>query len=99
MNDENGPTKNNKIPGKNQMFIEAPYLEHYAKDNDNVVTTGLGITLWQKEDYGNSKPIAYGRRAIKQTEKKNSTGEFFLSSRKNVSYFPTSHFINGGGKS
>ena len=41
-----------------QMLTEGPCLAHYAKDKDNMVTTdasktGLGITLWQKQDDGN----------------------------------------------
>ena len=48
-----------------QMLTEGPCLAHYAKDNDNLVTsdastTGLGITLWQKQDDGNTKPISFG---------------------------------------
>ena len=35
------------------MVTEGPCLAHYAKENDNMVTTdasktGFGITLWQK---------------------------------------------------
>ena len=53
-------TRNNRIK---QMLYERPCLAHYAKDKDNMVTTdasktGLGITLWQKQDHGNIKPIA-----------------------------------------
>ena len=33
-------------------------------------TTGLGITLWQKQDDGNTKPISYGSRYLNDTEKK-----------------------------
>ena len=47
-----------------QMLTEGPCLAHYAKDKDNIVTTdasttGFGITLWQKQDDGNTKPM-YG---------------------------------------
>ena len=57
------------------MLTEGPCLAHYAKDKDNIVTTdasttGLGITLWQKQDDGNTKPIAYGSRYLNETEKK-----------------------------
>ena len=46
-----------------QMLTEGPCLAHYAKDKDIIVTTdasttGLVITLWQKQDDGNTKPIA-----------------------------------------
>ena len=58
-----------------QMLTEGPCLAHYAKDKDNIVTTdasttGLGITLWQKQDNGDTKPIAYGSRYLNDTEKK-----------------------------
>ena len=49
------------------MLTEVPCLAHYAKDKDNMVTTdpskiGLGITLWQKQDNGEIKPISNTRR-------------------------------------
>ena len=58
-----------------QILTEGPRLAHYAKDKDNILTTdasttGLGITLWQKQDDGNTKPIAYGSRLLNETEKK-----------------------------
>ena len=57
-----------------QMLTEGPCLAHYAKDKDNIVTTdasttGLGITIWQQQDNGNTKPIAYGSRYLNDTEK------------------------------
>ena len=63
-----------------QMLTEGPCLAYYAKDKENVVTTDasttrLGITLWQKQDDGNTKPIAYGSRYSNDTEKKYSIGE------------------------
>ena len=66
-----------------QMLTEGPCLAHYAKDKDNIVTTdasttGLGITLWQKQDDGNMKPIAFGSRYLNDTEKKYSIGELEL---------------------
>ena len=56
------------------MLTEGPCLAHYAEDKDNMVTieaskTGLGITLWQKQDDGNIKSIAYGSRYLNDTEK------------------------------
>ena len=65
------------------MLTEGPCLAHYAKEKDNIVktdasTTGLEIKLWQKEDDGNTKPIAYGSRYLNETEKKNSIGEWEL---------------------
>ena len=66
-----------------QMLTEGPCLAHYAKDKDNIVTTdastpGLGITIWQKQDNGNTKPIAYGGKYLNDTEKKYSIGEVGL---------------------
>ena len=65
------------------MLTEGPCLAHYAKDKDNMVTTdasktGLGITLWQKQDDGNIKPIAYGSRYLNDTKKNYSIGELEL---------------------
>ena len=40
--------------------------------------TGLGITLWQKQHDGNTKPIAFGSRYLNDTEKKYSIGELEL---------------------
>ena len=65
------------------MLTEGPCLAHYAKDKDNIVTTdasttGLGITLWQRQDDGNTKPIAYGSRYLNDTEKKYSIVELEL---------------------
>ena len=50
-----------------QMLTEGPCLANYAKDKDSIITTdasttGLGITIWQKQDNGNTKPTAYGSR-------------------------------------
>ena len=66
-----------------QMLTEVPCLAHYAKDKENIVTTdasttGLGITLWQKQHDGNTKPIAFGSRYLNDTEKKYSIGELEL---------------------
>ena len=66
-----------------QMLTEGWCLAHYAKDKENIVTTdasttGLGITLWQKHDEGNTKQIAYGNRYLNDTEKKYSMGELEL---------------------
>ena len=40
--------------------------------------TGLGITLWQKQDNGEMKPIAFGSRYLNDTEKNYSIGELEL---------------------
>ena len=65
------------------MLTEGPCLAHYAKDKDIIVTTdasttGLEITLWQKQDDGNTKPIAVGSIYLNDTEKKYSIGELEL---------------------
>ena len=57
------------------MLTDKPCLAHYAKDKCNMVATdasktGLGITLWQKQDNGEIKPIAFGSRFLNDTEKK-----------------------------
>ena len=46
-----------------------------AKDKENIVptdasTTALGFTLWQKQDDGNTRPIAFESRYLNETEKK-----------------------------
>ena len=69
-----GPEQETDFNRTKQMLTEGPCLAHYAKDKDNMVTTdasktGLGITLWQKQDDGNIKPIAYGSRYLNDTEK------------------------------
>ena len=62
------------------MLTEGPCLAHYAKDKDSIVTTnastiGLGNTLWQKQDNGNTKPREYGSRYLNDTKKKHSIAE------------------------
>ena len=57
-----------------QMLTECPCSAHYAKDNDNMVTTdasktGLGITLWQRQDNGDIKPIVHSNRYLNDTGK------------------------------
>ena len=37
--------------------------------------TGLGITLWQKQLEGETKPIAFGSRYLNDSEKNYSIGE------------------------
>ena len=62
-----------------QTLTEGPCLAHYAKDKEILVTTDTtGITLWQKQDDGNTTPIAYGSRYLNDTEKKYSIGELEL---------------------
>ena len=80
----NWGTERNEDFGKlKQMLTEGPCLAHYAMDKDNIIptdagTTGLGITLWQKQDNGDKTPIAYRTRYLNDTEKKYSIGELEL---------------------
>ena len=65
------------------MLTEGPCLAHHAKDKESIVTTdasttGLGVTLWQKQDDGNTKPIPFGSKYLNGTEKKYSIGELEL---------------------
>ena len=76
-----------------QMLTIGPGLAHYAKDKENIVTTdastiGLGITLWQKQDNGIMKPIAFGSRYLNETEKIYSIGELKLQAFVNTGKIP-----------
>ena len=78
-----GQEQENDFKQIKQMLTKKPCLAHYAKDKDNMVTTGasktgLGITLWQKQDDGKLKPIAFGSRYLNNTEKNYSIGELEL---------------------
>ena len=62
------------------MLTEGLFLAPYAKDKDYIETTdasttGLGITQWQKQSDGNTKPIEYKGRYFNETEKNFSIGE------------------------
>ena len=66
-----------------KILTKEPALAHYAKDRDNIVTTGasktgLGITLWQKQANGELKPIAFGSRFLNDSEKNYSIGQLKL---------------------
>ena len=55
----------------NQVY----FCSHYAKDRENIVTTdarktGAGIPLWRKQSDGETKPIAFGSRYVKEIERK-----------------------------
>ena len=57
-----------------KLSTEEPCLAHYTNDRENIVTTdasttGLGITLWQKQSDGEIEPIAFGSRYLKESEK------------------------------
>ena len=60
-----------------------PCLAHYNGNKENIVTTnpcntGLGIALWQRQNNGELKAIAYASRYLNDAEKKNSVGELEL---------------------
>ena len=51
-----------------------PCLAHYIGNKENIVTTdacgiGLGIALWQKQNHGDLKPIAFASRYLNDAEK------------------------------
>ena len=78
-----GEEQENDFKQIKQMLTEKPCLAHYAKDKDIMVTTdasktGLGITLWQKQDDWELKPIAFGSRYSNDTKKNYSIGELEL---------------------
>ena len=45
-----GDKQQREFGKKKQMLTAEPCLAHYAKDNENTVTTGASTTLWQKQD-------------------------------------------------
>ena len=60
-----------------------PCLAHYNENKENIVTTdarntGLGIALWQRQNNGELKAIAYASRYLNDAEKKYSVGELEL---------------------
>ena len=74
-----GPEQETDFIRMKQMLTEGPCLAQYAKDKESMVTTdasktGLGITLWKKQNDGNIKLFAYGSRYLNDTEKNFSTG-------------------------
>ena len=105
-----GPENETEFDRIIQMLTEGPCLARYAKENDNMVTidafkTGLWIILWQKQNDGSIKPIAYSSRYLNDTENKNfnrwigiissgmGTGEIpisFLRKERNLVYRPWS---------
>ena len=60
-----------------------PCLAHYNGNKDNIVTTdacntGLGIALWQRQNNGELKPIAFASRYLNDAAKKYSVGKIEL---------------------
>ena len=75
-----GPEQETDFNRIKQMLTEGPCLAHYAKEKENIgttdaSTTGLGITLWQNKDDGNTKPISHGGRYLNGTGTKSSISE------------------------
>ena len=55
------------------MLTEDPFWHTTQKTKivtTDASTTGLGLTLWQKQDNVNTKPIAFGSRYLNDTETK-----------------------------
>ena len=57
-----------------RKITETPCLTHYSSVRPNTITTdastkGLGSTLWQEEDNGDLKPLAFASRFLSNTEK------------------------------
>ena len=73
-------------------ITEAPCLAHFDPKKDNFITTdacntGLGATLWQKEDE-NFRPIAFASRFLTDCERKHAINELeFLSVLWGLEYF------------
>ena len=76
-------TRKKTITRMKQTLTECPCLASYVKDKDNKITTnssttGLGITLWQKQNDGKIEPTAYRREFSEHSGKKKSIGEIKL---------------------
>ena len=66
-----------------RKIAEIPCLAHYSSIRPNTITTdastkGLGATLWQEQDIGDLKPIAFASRFLSDTEKKYAINELEL---------------------
>ena len=57
------------------LISEIPGLAHFNRDWDNIVTTGLGISWWQKQTDNTFRPIAVAIRFLNDAEKIYSIGE------------------------
>ena len=73
-------TEFNKI--KHEL-TSLPCLAHYNESKENIVTTdacitGLGVALWQKQNNGELKPIAFASCYLNDRGKKYSFGELEL---------------------
>ena len=66
-----------------RKITEIPCLAHYSSIRPNTITTnastkGLGATLWQEQENGDLKPIAFASRFLSDTEKKYAINELEL---------------------
>ena len=57
-----------------RKITEKPCLAYYSSIRPNTLTTdastkGLGATLWQEQDNGDLKPVAFASRFLSDTEK------------------------------
>ena len=75
--------KENEFRKLKECITNLPCLAHYNGEKENIVTTdacgtGLGVALWQKQENGNIKPVAFASRYLNDAEKKYSIGELEL---------------------
>ena len=62
-----------------KLVSETPCLAHFVRDLVIIVTTdasrtGVGITLWQKQNDNTFRPIAFGSRYLNDAGNKNLIG-------------------------
>ena len=67
-----------------KLITQLRGLAHSNSKSENILTTdastkGLGATLWQKQNDGKLKPIAFASRFLSDTEKKYAINELELS--------------------
>ena len=75
--------RNAEFNNLNKELTTQPCLAHYNGNKENIFTTdacntGLGIELWQRQNNGELKAIAYASRYLNDAEKKYSVGELEL---------------------
>ena len=75
--------RNTEFKNLKKELTTQPCLAHYNGNKDNIVTTdasntGLGIALWQRQNNGELKPIAFASRYLNDAKEKYSVGELKL---------------------
>ena len=75
--------RNTDFKNLKKELTTQPCLAHYNGNKDNIVTTdasntGLGLALWQRQNNGELKPIAFASRYLNDAEKKYSVGKIEL---------------------